>query len=519
MTAGPTGCCLIPEVRSGSMMKNSLLGAWLLAVSLVAAPCVHAGLTGSFHPAPPAPPQIPANRIILTDFGASADGSTLATEAFERALVALEKMGGGTLVVPPGIWHTGPIRMRSRTRLELEAGSLIQFSRDFPLYPMAVFDARGEKSVHTMSPLFGEDLEDVAITGAGVIDGGGDAWRFVKKAKVTENFWKALSESGGVLNAKGNEWWPSREAMEGADAVAALKDRGSLEPAAYEPYRVFLRPPLIRLLNCKRVLIEGVTVRNAPNWTIHPWLCDDVTLRDVKIFNDRWAQNSDAIDIEHCCRVHVKGCIVDTGDDGICIKSGINEAGRRIGVPTEDVLVEDCVVYDGHGGFTIGSEMSAGVRNILVRNCTFIGTAIGLRFKTVRGRGGVVENIHLKNIRMTGIEGEPISFNFFYFVKGGPSATPHPVDAGTPEFRNMLFENILSVRSHGTLVLRGLPERPLRDITFRNVSLSGKMGADLAYGKGIVFDEVKILNTEGETLQTTGMEDCKLDISSQVPRT
>ncbi len=473
---------------------------------------VGAALSQPVVPTPPARPVIPAAKVSLADFGAVADGETLNTAAFERALTTLESRGGGTLVVPSGVWHTGPIRLRSRVALHLEAGAVIQFSRDHTLYPMRVFDSRGEKQVDTTSPLSGDQLEDIAITGAGVIDGGGDAWRLVKRPKTTEPFWKALVASGGVLNARGDEWWPSQAALEGAAAVRKLESDGSLNPADYEPYRLFLRPRLLRLLECRRVLIEGVTFRNAPNWTLHPWLCEDVTLRDVKIFNDRWAQNSDALDLESCRRVHVTGCIVDTGDDGLCLKSGKDAVGRRIGVPTEDVLIENCTVYEGHGGFTIGSEMSGGVRNVLVRNCTFIGTALGLRFKTARGRGGLVENVHIQGIRMTGIEGSAIDFNFFYFSEGQAGAPVPRVTEETPVFRNILFEDIVSRGSKAAFTLRGLPEMPLRDITFRDVALSATTGADLGYGERITFERVSIRAQQGPPLKTTAVTGSRLEL-------
>jgi polygalacturonase len=483
-----------------------------LACLVLLSPALRAALSAPVVPVAPAAPSFPATRASLLDFGGVPDGLTLNTAAFARALDSLSVKGGGTLVVPPGIWHTGPVRLRSRVHLLVEAGAIIQFSRDHTLYPMRVFDARGEKTIDTTSPLSGDKLEDVAITGAGVVDGGGDAWRLVKKPKVTEPFWKALLASGGVLNAKQTEWWPTQNALDGAEATQALIAAGNLDPAAYEPYRLFLRPRLLRLLDCRRVLIEGVTFRNAPNWTLHPWLCEDVTLRDVKIFNDRWAQNSDALDVDSCRRVHVTGCIIDTGDDGLCLKSGINEAGRRIGVPTEDVLIENCTVYEGHGGFTIGSEMSGGIRNVLVQNCTFIGTALGLRFKTARGRGGLVENIHIRGIQMTGIEGSAIDFNFFYASNGKPAEPVATPDAGTPVFRNILFEDIVSRGSKAAFTLRGLPEMPLQDITFRDVSLSAGTGADLAYAERIVFERVRIETAEGEPLKTTAITDSKLDL-------
>jgi len=481
-------------------------------VLTAAVPPLYAKLTHPFVPAAPAAPHIPEARASLADFGAVPDGETLNTAAFARALAVLAEKGGGTLVVPAGIWLTGPIELRSHIRLHLEAGALIQFSRDHTLYPMRVFDVRGEKSVEVTSPLSGERLEDIAITGAGVIDGGGDAWRHVKKAKTTEAFWNALVTSGGVVNAKGDEWLPAAPGFAAPAALQALVARGSLLPADYAPYWFLLRPRLLQFLDYRRVLIEGVTFRNAPNWTLHPWLCEDVTLRDVKIFNDRWAQNSDAMDIESCRRVHVSGCIVDTGDDGLCLKSGMNESGRRRDVPTEDVLIEDCTVYDGHGGFTIGSEMSGGVRNVLVQNCTFIGTDIGLRFKTARGRGGVVENIHIRGIHMTAIEGSAIDFNFFYFSEGQAATAVPPVTEGTPIFRNILFEDIISRGSKAAFTLRGLPEMPLRDITFRDVSLSATHGADLAYAEGIAFERVSIRATEGAALTCKEVKNSRLEL-------
>ncbi|ATC64468.1 glycoside hydrolase [Nibricoccus aquaticus] len=484
-----------------------------LALAFLSAAPLHAALTKPVSPIAPAAPKIPSTRVSLADFGGKPDGITLNTDAFARAIAALSEKGGGTLFVPPGIWHTGPIALKSRINLHLEAGALVQFSRDTTLYPLRHFKARSETFVDSTSPLSGDNLEDIAITGSGVIDGGGDAWRLVKKAKMTEGAWNALVKSGGVLNDKKNEWWPSQAALEGGAAIATLEKKGSIEIADYAPYQIFLRPRMVRLLDCKRVLIEGVTVRNAPNWTLHPWLCEDLAIRDVKIFNNRWAQNSDAMDIDSCRRVHIKGCIVDTGDDGICIKSGINESGRRIGVPTEDVLVEDCVVYEGHGGFTIGSEMSGGVRNILVQNCTFIGTALGLRFKTSRGRGGLVENIHMRGIRMTHIEGNAIDFNFFYWVQGQPQPTAPAVDEGTPQFRNMLFEDITARDGSGTLVLRGLPEMPINNLTFRNVTLAGGKGADIANSDKIVFENVRIENKTGDALTTTAVTNSKLELA------
>ncbi len=483
----------------------------LLAQLVVLSP-LHGSLSRPVKPMAPAEPRIPGSRVSLASFGAVPDGETLNTAAFAHAIAALSERGGGTLVVPAGIWLTGPIELQSRIDLHLEAGAVIQFSSDHRYYPMKLFDARGERSVDTTSPLSGNHLEDIAITGSGVIDGGGHAWRMVKKGKTTLAFWNALVASGGLTNDQGDLWWPNEASRDGEAAVQGLEMRGSIDVAEYEPWRVFLRPRLVRLFECRRVLLEGVTFRNAPNWTLHPWLCEDVTIRSVNVFNDRWAQNSDALDVDSCRRVVVRACIIDTGDDGLCLKSGKDSVGRRIGVPTEEVLIEDCTVYDGHGGFTIGSEMSGGVRNVLVQNCTFIGTDLGLRFKTARGRGGVVENIHVRGIRMLGIVGSAIDFNFFYFSEHEASAPVPSVTESTPVFRNILFEDILSRGSKAAFTLRGLPEMPLRDITFRDVSLASRLGADLAYGERVTFERVRIQPAEGAAVRTHAMLGSRLDL-------
>lgn len=482
--------------------------ALVLALGLAVVP-TRAGLTKPFVPLAPAEPLIPALRLSLVEFGGVPDGRTLNTAAFDRALTALADKGGGTLLVPFGFWLTGPVQLRSHVRLHLEAGAFIQFSVDHSLYPLRLYDFRGERFIDSSSPLFGQNIEDVAITGAGIIDGGGHAWRIVKKAKLTPGAWDALVKSGGVLNPKGDEWWPSQAALDGRAAVEKIS---SLNPADYEPWHQYLRPKLLRLVDCRRVLLEGVTFQNAPNWTLNPALCEDVTLRDLKISNPKSAQNSDAMDIESCRRVLVRGCVIDTGDDGICLKSGKDAVGRRIGVPTEDVLIENCTVYDAHGGFVIGSEMSGGVRRVRVDNCIFIGTAIGLRFKTARGRGGVVEDIHVSNIRMRDIENDAINFNFSYANKGQAEPAAQAVDEGTPRFGKMLFENIICRGAKGAFTLRGLPEMPLHDLTLRNVSISADRGAELGYCDGIEFDRVEVLARAGEPLHAEHVTNSKLSL-------
>lgn len=500
-------------------MKCIALRSVLAAPALALAVACSSATAWAQPTLPPVqPPKIPAYTVSLADFG-TGDGRTLNTDAFEKAFSALAKKGGGKLVVPPGIWLTGPIKMRSQTELHVERGALIQFSGDFKLYPLTVIDLKGEKEVDCTSPVSGQNLEDVAITGGGAIDGAGDAWRMIKKSKLTDGEWKALVKSGGVLNEKGDTWFPSPEVRDGGKQLEQLRKSGSLNPADYEPIHQVLRTRMLRLMGCKRVLIQDVTFQNPPNWTMNPELCEDVSILGVQVRNASTAQNSDALDLESCRRAVIRGCIFDTGDDGICIKSGLNAAGRRIGMPTEEVLVENCVVYHAHGGFTIGSEMSGGVRNLIVRDCLFMGTDTGLRFKSTRGRGGVVENIFISNIWMKDITGDAINFNLFYGGKSpledqaaASETNSPPVTEETPAFRGIHMENLVCRGAKGAITLQGLPEMPLNNITLKNAEFTSQVGVSVTDAENISFDNVRVENKSGDPVRTFRVKNSKLDL-------
>jgi len=276
---------------------------------------------------------------------------------------------------------------------------------------------------------------------------------------------------------------------------------------------------MLRLINCKKLLIENVTFQNPPNWTINPVLCEDVSVFNVTVLNSPAAQNSDALDLESCRRVIIRGCMFDVGDDGICLKSGKDAAGRRIGVPTEDVRIEDCTVYRAHGGFTIGSEMSGSVRNISVNNCTFIGTDIGLRFKSTRGRGGVVEKISISNIRMMNIPGDAVNFNLFYggyapldetVVESKPNGPA--VSEETPQFRDIHIENLICRGAKSAIVLQGLPEMPLRGVTLKNVSITSQRGVSVTDAENISFENVHVEYKSGDALKTIRVKHSQLEL-------
>ena len=439
-------------------------------------------------------PSIPSRSINLLEFGGSGDGKTLNTEVIAAAIRSLAKKGGGKLVVPPGIWLTGPIRLESNIELHLEEGALVQFTADLKQYPTVSFRLKDEEETRVTSPIFGDHLQNVAITGRGVFDGAGQAWRPVKKYKMTDRQWKELLATGGVLEPKGDMWWPSEEAK---------KDR---------------RPVMLKLVNCRKVLLEGVTFQNSPSWNLNPTMCEDVTIHNVTVRNPWYSQNGDGLDLEYCRNVAVRGSRFDVGDDAICLKSGMNERGRRIGVPTENVLVENCIVYHGHGGFTIGSEMSGGVRNVRVDNCVFIGTEVGLRFKSTRGRGGVVERIYISNVKMTDIATEAIGFNMYYGGQApteaeSTSAEPKaaPVSEQTPQFRDIYIKNVVCRGAQTAVLLQGLPEMPIRGIHLRNVSISAQTGMTWADAENISCENVEILNQKGPVLNLSHGKDSVID--------
>lgn len=475
-------------------MKNSCLAriASLFAAAFLPAACFAAPPAGDWMSGFVMPrveePALPGRSVPVTDFGAVPDGRTLCTEAIARGISALADQGGGRLVFPAGVWLTGPIVMKSNIALHTEEGALIQFSRDLSLFK-------------DPGLIFGENLENIAFTGPGIIDGAGEAWRHVKKGKMTEGQWKALIASGGRLEENGTVWYP-RTTMD------------------------TWRPRLMVLRHCKRILLETTTFQNSPDWNLHPHFCEDLTIRNVIIRNPWYSQNGDGLDIDGCRDVVVRGTRLDVGDDALCLKSGSGAEARRTGRPTENVLIEDCVVYHGHGGFTIGSEMSGGVRNVRVNNCVFIGTDIGLRFKTQRGRGGVVEKIFISNVRMTNIPTDAISFNMYY---GGAAPTEEkdstgearkvPVDEGTPQFRDIYIQDVLCRGARRAVQLQGLPEMPIRGIHLRNVAMTATRGIVCQDAEDITLERVEILHTQGSVVDLIRSRDVRVDGLACAPGT
>lgn len=443
-------------------------------------------------------PVIPDYQVSLTDFGAIGDGSAMNTEAFATAMKTLAAKGGGHLIVPAGIWLTGPICFESNIDLHLENGALILFTDDLAEYPLVETSFEGLNMVRCQSPISAIEKENISITGFGTINGCGNAWRPVKQGKVSPNFWDRLA-SKGSLGSKGDVWYPN-------DTIRTLNEDG-LKDKGWQRLKDdwsyahdYLRPVLLSLIKCKNVLLENATFENSPSWNIHPLLCENVIVRRVTVRNPDYAQNGDGIDAESCRNVHITECTFDVGDDAICIKSGKDRDGRERAVACENVLIEGCRVYHGHGGFVIGSEMSGGVRNIAVKNCLFIGTDCGLRFKSTRGRGGVVEKIYIDGVNMANISGDAIIFDLYYGVKGEPKA--EPVTEETPSFRDIHISNTVCSGAARAMFFNGLPEMPLSDIYVNNSAFYTDKGAVLNEIAGLDFNNVKIDNSIGEKITT-----------------
>jgi polygalacturonase len=252
---------------------------------------------------------------------------------------------------------------------------------------------------------------------------------------------------------------------------------------------------MIRFVRCKDIAIEQVTLQNSPEWNIHPLLCERVRIDGVTITNPVPSPNTDGIDVESCRDVQVINCRIDTGDDSIALKSGQDEAGRKMGRPCEDVIISNCVVYHGHGGVTIGSEMSGGVRDVTVSNCVFHGTENGIRIKSQRGRGGVVEGVAVSNVVMQDVP-HPFVITTFYMGKDKPNQT-FPVDAGTPVFRDFLFSNITARGAKDAGGITGLREMPVSDVTFSNVHVRSNTAFTCTNADRVTFLDCSIQTSRG----------------------
>ena len=456
-------------------------------------------------------PSFPDYQVDIRDFGAKADGETLNTEAINNAIKAVSEKGGGKVVIPEGLWLTGPVVLQNNVNLHVEKNALVLFSGDADLYPLVRTSFEGLDMLRCQSPISAMNAENIAITGHGVLDGSGDSWRPVKRNKMTDGQWKSLLKSGGVVDESGKVWYPNEGALK-ASILTGSKEKREISDSEWEGMKRWLRPVLLSIVKSKRVLLEGVTFRNSPSWCLHPLSCEDLTLNGVKVFNPWYSQNGDALDVESCKNVVVTNSLFDAGDDAICIKSGKDADGRRRGEPCENVLVKNNTVLHGHGGFVVGSEMSGGVKNIYVEDCTFIGTDVGLRFKSTRGRGGVVENVYVDNINMINIPGDALIADLYYAVKDAPGAPVPAVTEETPSFKNIHISNISCKGAGRAMFLNGLPEMPIENFSVRNMRITdAQKGAFINKVAGVTLENIEIETADNTYLQVENTTNITID--------
>ena len=361
-------------------------------------------------------PDIPSNEVSVADFGGVGDGVANCTEAFRRAMARLTEMGGGRLVVPVGVWITGPIELMDNTELYVERGAMIYFSPDKRQYL-----GHSDREERVLPCIYAVKRSNIAITGEGTIDGNGSQWRPVKRNKQSDVEWKQYLFMGGTVTDDGTLWYPWQLKNKYPDIVES--------PKMYESRR----NDLIRLYGCTNVMVKGVTVQNAPRFHVHPCNSRNVIIDGVRVRCPWNAQNGDGIDFSDVNVGLIVNNMVDVGDDGICMKSSVAKKDTPAS-GCEDIVVQDNTVFHAHGGFVLGSNTTSGIRRMVVRHNRFMGTDTGLRFKSGLGRGGKTEQLFISDILMSDIAKDAIVFQCDY--------SDHDAD-GTPKRSKMLTEKQL----------------------------------------------------------------------------
>jgi polygalacturonase len=402
------------------------------------------------------PPIFPKRDFGILKYGAAGDGVTDCTGAFQRAIGACCQAGGGRVVVPPGDFLTGAIHLKNNVNLHISDGATLRFNPDPKFYLPAVYTRwEGVECMSYSSLIYAFEQENVAVTGNGTLDGQAD----------NEHWWEWNGNpfyGGG--REKPNQMAARSRLFKMAENDAPVRERVFGEGS-------YLRPNFLQFYRCRNVLIDGITVCNSPMWQIHPVLCTNVTVRGVAMVSH--GPNNDGCNPESSRDVLIENCLFDTGDDCIAIKSGRNRDGRRIGVPSENIIIRNCRMKDGHGGVTIGSEASGGVRSVFAGNCIMDSPNLDrvLRLKTNSFRGGFIENIFMRETTVGQVADAILSINLFY--EEGASG-PFP-----PAVRNIEMTNVTSRKSKYALYLRGYKEAPLRDIRLAQCSFENVAEADV----------------------------------------
>jgi len=417
-------------------------------------------------------PTFAGRDFVITDYGAKEGSREDCSSAFEKAITDCSRGGGGRVVVPKGEFLTGPIHLKSNVNLHLLEGAVIKFHRDTRKYLPLVFTRWEGVECMNYSPLiYSHEQENIAVTGRGILDG-----------QASNDFWWSWK---GNKRDGWNEGMPNQ--LEGRKKLFGMAEKNIPVEERLMGDGYFLRPSFIQPYRCKNILIEGVKIINSPMWEIHPVLSENVTVRGVHI--ETHGPNNDGCNPESSRDVLIEDSYFDTGDDCIAIKAGRNNDGRRVNMPSENIVIRRCIFRDGHGGVTIGSEMTGGVRNVFVENCEFESPVLysALRIKTNAVRGGIVENVHLRNMNVNLVGRAVVDIDLFYEEGKNGSFLP--------TVRNISVEKMMVKKCKVAFNLVGYAEAPLRNIRFSDCEFKE------------VSDGYKIEHVDGLELINTKLND------------
>ena len=407
--------------------------------------------------------SIPDRQVSITDFGAVPGGKIKNTQAFADAIDHLAALGGGRVEIPSGQWLTGPIHLKSNIELHTQPDTEVLFSIDKEDYLPAVFTVfEGVRCYTYSAQLYARDCHDIAVTGKGAWNGRGYVWWYM-----------------GVI----------RQGVE--DMYKAGEEQRPVEQRVYDTEEMGVRPGLLHFIDCENVTIEDGTFTFSPFWTVHPTWCRNIIVRSITVRNP-WdhAPNTDGCNLEGCCRGLVDGVDADTGDDAVCLKSGRDRDGRTVGRPCENIVVRHITAHRSHGGVTIGSETSGGIRNILVEDCHFLNSLIGVWIKTSHERGNVIENIEYRRIRVERVRDEAVCLTMGYYVDGNQEG-PKP---NMPTVRNVLIEDMTCLSAGTGVKIDGVPGYPIRSVHLRRMHISS--------GRNLLVREVEGLHMEDVTFES-----------------
>lgn len=399
----------------------------------------------------------------IKDYGAQPNAKVNNQQAIQATIDACSEQGGGTVLLPKGTWRTSYINLKSNINFHLSEGAVLSFLDSIALYAIPTFTRwEGIECMNYHPLLYAKNQQNIALTGKGIIKGNGQAW------------WDL---------AKGTQKETLKKLYDLVEAGVAPKDRNCL---AFEPTS-YLRPSTVQFINCQNVLVEGIELHSGPMWTTHFVYCKNVIARNLRVITD--GTNNDGITPDACNGMLIDNCFFSTGDDCIVLKSGLNEDGWRVGKVCENIVIKNCKTEHGHGGVVIGSEMSGGIRNVYAHDCDFSQTERGLRIKSMKGRGGVIENIWFENIKMNNIKREAIKVNMHY-----GSSSIKPRSDSLPTFRNLHYKNITSNKSQYGIRIQGIDSQYVDQVFFENIQLSSDRGIYIENTQNATFKNINSRN-------------------------